>query len=87
MHWPFLGTTNRYILFLAVTFTSACISFILSVTVWWAFGAIGQGGVFAVMFSPLLLLLLMGAIFVPFVVTPLYGLAKGRFGFPPSQTS
>lgn len=81
MPWSSSLTSNRYLGFLADTLASALISLVLSVFAWGFVGSMGQGAVFVVMFAPALLALLLGLVFVPFVVGPIYGLVKGRFGF------
>lgn len=81
MPWPSPPTSNRYLVLLADTLASAVISFVLSALAWGFVGSMGQGGLFLVMFVPALLALFVGVIFVPFVVGPIYGLVKGRFGF------
>ncbi|WP_143271730.1 hypothetical protein [Bradyrhizobium mercantei] len=72
---------NRAAPFVVDTFLSAVAVFILSEAAWGIIGASGQGGAFAVAFVPLLLALFIGCIAAPFLAVPIYGLAKGRYGF------
>ncbi|MBB4428786.1 hypothetical protein GGD66_007381 [Bradyrhizobium sp. CIR48] len=81
MPWPSSPTSNRYLVLLADTLASAVVTLVLSVFAWGFVGSTGQGGLFLVMFVPGLLALFAGLLLVPFVVGPIYGMAKGRLGF------